>query len=413
MTTDGVLRFEVVDSLPNPRWWLRFQSLTSSKAGLSAADQIQAYLETLKKNKKEFTVRIDEPLTPKGASGEGRLLVIESPIGDGAVGISGWLIAPTGSDRFLTCSIVAPADSANEVVPALRKAFTEMELTPRDAVIAAKKERMDRGAKMVAFSKEALQQTVASEPTLYRIYRPATEKGEARELGWMSVRVIEGRRGEVDATRDPKSLHGEDNEEGLLVILDAKSILNNDARHTMDTQVRYWMAWDRLSEVWSVRSTERQGDASRTSGQTGVRTPTRPGDPRPMLRVINSISERQTRDPLEWQVPPNYISQAELVVLGKLLPKDDPAPPTFSSYAFDPKSTGLPQRTDTWKRNGDGTWTLETRLGTSASPLVQTFDENGERLKRVDVDPDGTIVTERIESSQLRALWKRKGLPIE
>jgi hypothetical protein len=412
-TVDGVLRYEVVDGNPESRWWLRFQALSSSRAGLTAKNQLDDYLETLRKNDKPFTVRLDETLAVEGASGEGRLLLLESPVGEGLTGISGWVVVPNGTDRFLTCSIVASTADLEAVLPQLRATFRSMQLRPPERITAERRERIDRGQKILGFGERELRGAIAAEPVVYRMYRPAAAGGEETELGWMSVRVIEGMRGEVDASREASSLRGEDAERGLLAIVQAKSIVNGDPTNTADTEIRSWTAWNRTSEVWSVRSTQRQKEAMRTSAQTGVRTPARPGDPRPMLRVINSSADRRSRDPLEWVVPPNYLSQTELIVLGTLLPKDDPAPPTFASYAFDPRSDGLPQRLDTWRRNPDGTWTLESKIGGATTPLTQTFDAKGVRIRRSDPDATGTVITERIDPRQLDSLWRRKGLPIQ
>lgn len=410
-TVNGVLRYEIVDGGESPRWWMRMQTLISSRAGLTAADQVKAYLEALTKNGKAFTVRLDEALTPEGASGEGRLVIIESPLPEGGSGMSGWAIVPNGEDRYLVASIVASRSTYDEAMPLLKECFGGMRLISSDAIVAERRERIDRGTAILRFSESTLRGALQDEPLLFRVYRlnKPDDASDDSEIGWMTVRAIEGLRGEVDGTRKAETLEAEERDPGLMVIVQAKTIIDGDAANIVDTESRYWVSWTRDSEVWSIRSTQRQREASRTTGQTGVRTPPRHGDPRPILRVINPVG---TTDPLEWAVPPNYLSQAELIMLGRLLPKDDEKPAPFASYAFDPKTNGLPQRLDELRRNDDGTWTLETRIGAAPVPLIQTFDAKGNRTKRVDVDAAGTIVTERIGVDALKALWQRKGLPI-
>jgi hypothetical protein len=418
-TVEGVQRYELVDAEASPRWWLIFQNLTSSTAGTTARSQLEAYLETLRKNGKPFDVRVNENFTVAGASDEARLLLIERPVNDEATGISGWLIIPNGPDRFLTCSIAAPTRTFDAIWPEVQKSLRSIEVRSAEAIAQSKRQRMETGAKVLDFTREDLKAALGAEPTCYRMYRPgaAADKDpkvrDERELGWLVMRSREAMRGEVDPKADPKKLRGEDADPGILVQIDAKSIVNDDATNTVDTQIRAWLSWDRTEEVWSVRNTQRQGSGVRSSAQTGVRTPARRGDPRPMLRVINSTAEKLSRDPEEWAVPPNYISQAELMILGRLLPKDNPGPQTFSSYAFEPRTNGLPQRRDTWKREADGTWTLETFLGGASVPLVQSFSADGERLRRVDVDAFGTVITEKIDLAALKALWRSKGLPVE
>lgn len=416
-TVEGVLRYEIVDAAASPRWWLRFQNLTASKADVTARQQLNDYVETLRRNDQDFEVKVNEEVTIAGESDESRILLLEKPIADGATGISGWLIVPNGRARFLTCSIIAPSATFEAVWPELRRSLQSIEVRSEEAVAADARKRMERGGDMLRFSRQQLADAIDAEPACYRIYRQTPRKDassppEVTELGWMVVRSGEGLRGQVDGRR-PSELSGDDAQPGILVEIDAKSIVNGDPSNTVDTQIRAWLSWHRDEEVWSARNTQRQGAATRSSAQTGVRSAPRRGAPRPMLRVINSTAERQSREPEEWDVPPNYISQAELILLGRLLPKDDPAPPTFASYAYDPKSNGLPQRRDTWRRNADGTWTLETVSGGTTTPLIQVFDASGERLRRVEVDALGTTITERIELDELRRLWKSKGYPIE
>lgn len=418
-TVEGVQRYELVDADASPRWWLIFQNLTSSTPGTTARSQLDAYLDTLRKNGKPFEVRINESFTVAGASDEARILLIERPVNDEATGISGWLIIPNGPDRFLTCSIAAPTRTFNAVWPEVEKSLRSIEVRSALVIAETKRQRMETGAKVLDFSRDNLKAALNAEPTCHRMYRlgAAGDKDpkarDDRELGWLVMRSREAMRGEVDPKADPKKLKGEDADPGILVQIDAKTIVNDDATNTVDTQIRAWLSWDRTEEVWSVRNTQRQGSGARSSAQTGVRSPAKRGDPRPMLRVINSTAEKLSRDPQEWAVPPNYISQAELMILGRLLPKDNPGPQTFASYAFEPRTNSLPQRRDTWKREADGTWTLETFLGGATVPLVQTFSANGERLRRVDVDAFGTVVTEKMELPALKALWRSKGLPIE
>jgi hypothetical protein len=408
----GVLRYEVVDGSASPRWWMRFQTLTSSRSGLTAKDQINAYLDAMTKSGKSFTVTIDEAISPSGSKGEGRFVILESPLPQGGTGTSGWVIIPTGNDRYLVCSLVAPTNTFASVLPSLRESFETMSVLSPDQIVKDRRERIDRGTDMLRFSESKLREALQQDPLLFRVFREGSraDGSDATEIGWMTVRAIEGMRGEVDASRDSAKFDSDEREKGLMVIVQAKTVIGGDATNLVDTESRYWVSWDRTSEVWSIRSTQRQRDAARTTSQTGVRTPPRRGDPRPILRVVNSTG---MSEPLEWAVPPNYLSQAELVMLGRLLPRDNPHPDPYASYAFDPKTNGLPQRIDSLKRNDDGTWTLETRIGAAPVPLIQTFDDKGNRSRRVDVDAIGTVVTERITAEKLKSIWRAKGLPIQ
>jgi hypothetical protein len=411
-TVDGVFRYEIVEGGDPPKWWMRLQTLISSRSGQTADDQVKGYFEALTKTGKTFTVTVDEALTPSGATGEGRLAIIESPLPEGGSGYSGWVIVPSGEDRYLVASLVLSASTLDAALPTLREAFRGMRLVDHSEIVTERRERIERGLEMLRFSESTLRAALQPEPLLYRVYRDRdpNDVGDDAEIGWMTVRAVEAMRGEVNGSLPTEELEAEEREKGFMVIVQAKTIIDGNATNVVDTESRYWVSWDRGSEVWSVRSTQRQRDAARTTGQTAVRTPPRRGDPRPILRVINASG---MTEPLEWAVPTNYLSQAELIMLGRLLPKSNPNPEPYASYAFDPKTNALPKRIDSLRQNPDGTWTLETKIGTNPLPLVQTFDAKGNRVRRVDTDSLGAVVTELISSEALRSLWQRKGLPIQ
>jgi hypothetical protein len=411
-TVNGVFRYEIVEGGDPPKWWMRLQTLISSRSGQTADDQVKAYFDALTKTGKTFTVTINEALTPEGATGEGRLAIIESPLAEGGSGFSGWVIVPSGEDRYLVASLVLSASTLDTAIPALRETFRTMRLVDHSEIVTDRREKIERGLAMLRFSEETLRAALQPEPLLYRVYRDRdpNDPGDDTEVGWMTVRAIEAMRGEVNGSIPAEDLEAEEREKGFMVIVQAKTIIDGNATNVVDTESRYWVSWDRGSEVWSVRSTQRQRDAARTTGQTAVRTPPRRGDPRPILRVINASG---MTEPLEWAVPPNYLSQAELIMLGRLLPRTSPNPEPYASYAFDPKTNGLPKRMDSFRQNPEGTWTLETKIGTNPLPLVQTFDAKGNRVRRVDNDAAGSVITELISPEALRSLWQRKGLPIQ
>jgi hypothetical protein len=236
------------------------------------------------------------------------------------------------------------------------------------------------------------------------------ENGEKKDYGYMIVRVREGRQGEVDASKNAATFKGEDSELGLLASIDARVVIGDDSTHTLDAQSRYFVRWDRASEAWSIRSTERQKRASRSSAQTGLRLAPSSGAPRSKLQVITASKDGMTREPQEWPLPPVYLSQAELIVIGELLPRDPTVTAIeFKDYAFDQREQKLPQRKESWTRITNG-WKLETQQGSAPAKIVQEFDDLGKRVRRVDIDGS---VTELISLEDLRTLWKAKGLPVD
>ena len=397
----------LAEASDNPRWRMRAASLRASKLATTAQSQCQDFLDELKAKGQQFAVLLDEPRTVAGR--QAHLFYISVPIEGGGSGISGTLMVPTGTDQYLVFSLVALEEGFARTRALLDKSFATLSLVDKSAVLDERATLLGRGEAIVAsISSAALRATITKEPLFYRMWKP-DEKGTPQEVGYVIIRVREGKRGEVDASKAADSLKGDEAEAGLLALVDARVIVNNDATHTLDVQSRYFLVWDRSSEAWSMRSTQRQRANSRSSAQTGVRSAPTTGAPRPTVKVISASRDGMTRDPIEWPVPPAYLSQAELVVLGQLMPRTEKVESIeFLDYAFDQRDQTLPQRRETWSRTTTG-WKLETRIGSSPEVLVQEFDKDGVRVRRVDAD--GTV-TERITLEELRKLWNAKGLPV-
>jgi hypothetical protein len=397
----------LAEASDNPSWRVRAAGLRASRPGTTAQSQCAEFLGELKAKGQEFTLLVDEPRSIAGR--QAHLFYIAVPIEGGGSGISGTLMVPTGPDQYLVFSLVALESGFARTRALLDKSFATISVVDKSAAIGERAGLLGRGEAVVAsITPEALRATITREPLFYRMWKP-DEKGEPQEVGYVIIRVREGKRGEVDASKAPESLKGEEADPGLLATVDARVIVNNDASHTLDVQSRYFLVWDRSSEAWSIRSTQRHRASSRSSAQTGVRAAPTTGAPRPTVRVISASRDGMTREPVEWPVPPAYLSQAELVVLGQLLPRKETIQSVeFLDYAFDQRDLKLPQRRETWSRTATG-WKLETRIGSSPDVLVQEFDKDGVRVRRV--DPDGTV-TERIRLEDLRTLWNAKGLPV-
>jgi len=206
---------------------------------------------------------------------------------------------------------------------------------------------------------------------------------------------------------------------GLMVEVIAKMFVDGDSAHTVDIQSRFWQAWDRGAESWSTVSTERRAGASHTLGQTGWRARAMSTNEQgSVLTVINSLAHSsngadplKSRTPTEWEVPEvGYLNQAELVLLGALLPRDGSMDGEYSFYCYDTRSNRLPQRVDRWTPDPDskGRYTLTSRASVESPEFKQLFGSTGERLRRIDADG---LVTEVIEHADLLRLWKSKGLP--
>ena len=219
----------------------------------------------------------------------------------------------------------------------------------------------------------------------------------------MTIESLEAMRGELTPERSPSSFTGLESERGLMVLLEARAIIDAEAKRYLDVDGRYWMAWDRSAEAWSIRQTQRVGSASQTTAETGVRN-------RATLTVIHASKEQRTREPAVFMLPDTaYLSQPEVFLLGQLLPRDGSVTGQMTFYFYDSKSRRVAERIDSWEpaRDGSGHWVLTSQPMLEAAVITQEFDDQGRRIRRI--DGQGTI-TERMSAQDLRQLWRRKGL---
>jgi hypothetical protein len=411
-SSDGVLRYELIDGRDQPRWRMRVQGLVASRADATVASQVDDYLATMRAGGKPFTVRVDETVAP--AAGEpGRLIILANDLGEGAVGMSGWALFPRGEGVFLVMTVLANADDLDAMLPAIRKSLASVRLLTAEAVESERRMRIERGAAILAAIDEAKLRSLANgEASWFRVHRSARGDSPEAELGFVRIRPREGLRGEVDASRAVDSFRGEDKASGLLVELDARSLAPERPDQFTVTQGRFWISWDRREEVWSVRASRHSGRNVTSSAETGVRTPPLTGAPRPKLTVITANAEKAFRQPEEWTVPPNYLAQAEQQLLGFLLPEPPAGGETFILYAYDPATGSLPQRAESWRIEADRR-VLETRLSGGPVSLRREFDAAGRLLRRVDSEVLGEVVTEAIAREALETLYRRKGLKLE
>lgn len=395
-----------------PSWRVRISGLTASRADTTARSQCDDYLEDLRKRGQKFEVISSESRPISGR--EAHLVYLGVPLEGGGRGVMGSLVVPNAPDSYAVFSMVILDAEFARVRALLDRCFATIEV--KDLVKAAGEsaDLLVRGAEVLTRIREdTLRGAIDPSPRVYRMWRPdpsGTDPAAKKDFGYMVVRVREGAQGEVDASKNPATLKGEDADRGLVASIDARVVVNDDPTHTVDAQSRYFVRWDRASEAWSIRTTERQKRANRSSAQTGLRLAPSAGAPRPKLQVITASRDGMTREPQEWQVPPVYFSQAELIVIGELLPRDPGEDRIeFKDYAFDQRDIKLPQRRETWTRIDTG-WRLETQQGSAPAKIVQEFDGKGKRVRRVDVDGS---VTELIDLQDLRKLWKSKGFPVD
>jgi len=410
--------YRIDDGHEPPRFIVRVQPMVASAGSSSPEEQFEQHQRFLIENGQEFTILRNVDLEFGGARAKLAYLAMEA--GEGVTAITGWLLIQTGPNTFVVFSIITSGVDFPEAESLLAASFSTISLKGLETTAATQATKLDRTQTFLAsLTRQKLRAIADDRSRWFRIFRPgAGRDGSDLEIGFLRIRAFEGERGDVSTSSVTSSQTQPEN--GLMVEVIAKLLVNGDAAHLVDVQSRYWQSWDRLSESWSTVSTERGGKHTTTWGQTGWRSrPMSTNEQGSILTVVNSQPTRavnneellRSRQPSEWEVPEvGYINQAEMVMLGSLLPRDGTVDGDFAFYCYDSRTNKVSQRIDRWSRDPDGSgrFTLLSQPSADGAEMKQLFGVSGERLRRIDADG---LLTELIEHADLLRIWKTKGLP--
>ena len=399
---DGAVSYAVTGGENSP-WSIRIAPINPAVPEPSPEALLAERIDAVKTTGRPHRVIANGPFTTSGGV-RGRLLYLEQTLDDQQRLVNGWLILPTSPRTFLVFAFLTTAEHFPRIRAVLEASFSTIELRSQAELLDERHAQLERGRAIVGtFTPQRLRQALGERQ--YRLYRPAPPGQPAgiAEVGFMNLRCVEAPRGQLTPERSPQSYSALETKRGLMVLLEARVIINADENHYLDLDGRYWMNWDRSTEAWSIRQTRRQGQASKTTAETGVRDLAN-------LEVIHSQKEQFTRDPTRWSVPDTaFLAQPEVLLLGSLLPRDGSVSGGVVFYYYDTRRQQLTQRLDRWAPAQDGTghWLLTSQPMLDVASITQRFDTSGTRVERIDAD--GTV-TRRIDPADLRRLWQSKGL---
>ncbi len=405
---------EVRDSQEAPTWTMRVQTMKPKLDDPSAKAMVDDLLSKLTKAERPHTVLVNEARTISGIDGWMCFLdrqTRETERHESERFISGWLVLPIAQGEFMVFAVQTLPEQYETLRPIFEACFGTIALKTREQALTERAERLKNGYELLkAVSPEQLK-ALCGYKQWSRIYKPADNPGTpSTEFGCALIEVVAAKRGALNPARDETKYTGDERKDGLLVRVQGRYIADAQRRVFYDSVALYWMAWDQSDEAWSVRGTQRQGEAERSEAETGVRGFPTVGQPIPTLQVIKQTTDGQPV-PNEWEVPDVYLSQALGWIIGRLLPRDIDAPLDYAWYFYvashvQPK---VYQRLDRWAPSGDGSLTLTTWLTPETPSFTTTYSRDGQFLRRT--HSDGSI-TEPIELEELRRLWKARGIPV-
>lgn len=405
---NGAFVITLSDSAKTPTWTMRVQTMKASAPGSTAKAQIDDLLKELDRTKADYRIVSNQAHTAAGQTGQ--MCYLERTTKDGQNVVSGWLVLPISRDEFMVFAM----QTVPESFPLLRgvwdACFATLDLRTREQVTAERNIKLKNGVDLLASIKPAQLKALAGQKQWSRIYRPMPNGAPAVEVGCALIEVEAAPRGALNPEKDPTKYNSAERVEGLLVRMQGRYVVDAARKVFYDSIALYWTAWDLSEETWSVRGTQRQGDAEVSEAETGLRAAPTTAQPTSVLSVIKTT---QTTEPVsnQWEVPEVYLSQALGWIIGRLLPRDVTEAREYAWYYYVSSSMQpkVYQRLDKWERSADGRYLLTTYLTPETPPYTSTYDKNGDFVRRV--HGDGSV-TEPIELIELRKLWKASGLPV-
>ena len=403
-SVNNAISWMVADERNPTRWLFRVQAVKSNDPQSDTESQMRNHLQSFKAAGNEFTLLSDRPTKICGLPA--RFFWLSTPTGD-IRAISGWFILQTGTGEFVVFSILTTEKDFAYAESAIDNAVVTIEIRDMSAVQKERADRLQLGADILKSFTPAHLKTIADgKKRLYRSWRE-TPEGDV-EQGWVSIEMKAAPRGLTDTVANPKTYTESAKEQGFLISIDSRSI-DEDGLNLTNARSRYWVAWDRGSEAWSVRSVPQIPGPKNVFSQTGARLRVSSESAGTDLAVLTSALGAET-EPLSWTVPSTaYLAHPLSLMLGEILPRDAGAPNHFAMWCFDPTTGKISQRTFKWHADAShpGQWILETQTSVDGPASTDEIDAQGHLVLRS--FPNGTRMGPTT-LSEIERLWKAKGL---
>lgn len=396
------------------RWSLEVVPMVNATARVEVDQMFDAILARIRAAATRPEILSDEKVTYAGRTGR---MVFYRDTAEGSLGYTaGLMMLPTGESRFMSFRMGFVPGHYEQMRPIFERAFETIELYSEEEVGQLREMQRLRAEKVLATFAEDRLRSLVGKSQWFRVYRPdpGGDFMQDTEVAYVRLQVSEAPRGALTPERDPANYTAEESESGFFVQLDARYIIDLSTGRHVDATNGFWMAWDRSEEAWSMRATQHVSDRTFTEAETGLRTPAVVGTPYGRLFVIYQQAQQYDREEFKWVIPDEpYLSQAEVYLLGNLLPRDGSIAGEMGFRYYEPtmrETTILPTRIDTWEpiEDGSGNWRLSSQLINGTPPIESVFSRDGDLIRRT--KSDGSV-TEPITLEQLKRIWQAKGLP--
>ena len=400
--------FIIRDGSETPAWSLRLESVPSNDP--TAEAMIQRLMLSQENEDKSLQILQDEACTVDGVPGH--LAWVRETLPDGKAVIFGWLILPqgrlSGQLHYMVGTVITMPHMYEVVQPEMNRAFRSILLRSPGVASGLAQIEADQTTDFLASLTKDKLQSMTDHRTCRRIYRPGQGGEPDQEVAYSIFTLEAAPMGALQPGNMSEMFSPDEKEEGLLVKVHSRIVVDADREIYMDMLGLYWVAWDLSHEAWSAFVTRRQRAATRTEKEFGFRTRQSLGQPRQRLVVIKQDDEINLRQPYEWQIPSPWMPRALTWTLGMFLPRDKSLAMSYAFFDHRQSSPQIGTRRDEWTPLDDqGTrWLLQTWIDDAGLPTRSEYGVKG--LIR-QTNPDG-VVMETTTPENIEQIWSRAGL---
>ncbi len=407
------------------RWAIRILDRRSRDVGLTPDEVAMELMQELRASRQQVDPKTGR--TGSGVSidlGTPDMMISDSPAAQFYAGfmssanqpvVAGYTIALVEPGRFVILQLDTSVEHAGIAIDLYERLIESVELrNPMD--MAAQRQAAIKTGQSFLNTLPASEYLAALPEETVRWYRtvapdPTTPDG-VREVGYQRVEMRTGKRGELNPQKPSSRWNQTELEDGILVKIEARAVLGpaeNPTRQVVDSQAIYWMKLDaqgRGEESWSMKMILKESGEEAVYTEVGARL----GDHLTVTVNAPGLQPVEKR----WRIPEEgYISQAETHLIPRLLARAGAqADMAFYSYSSSLNEMKLRKeqlsRVDDPKAANNAVWKLSTEVTEGAAPRQYFLDAQGD-LARGQM-PDGAILMPT-NPEDLRAAWKRKGLP--
>lgn len=413
----------------SPSWFMNIQTPVDPEPGRSSSDLLEELMRRLGEAagmvyRRDGDKRLEDQLLgvnisvvePKATvqigsqSGERIYISLPSARPNTPRVVRGYTAFKTTPTQFVSFELVTTESAFKEARGIYETVVATASFENADELRAERAAAITAGVRMFeAITEDDIQALLRATPeTWERIYKPSATgaDADATELGYVRTRLLVGTPDDLGTTGTVRTMGNR--QSGYVVQIDARLL---DTGQIIDTRSAFFMAKDRTSEVWTVRTAlraYRQNDPNRpvtgTFSELGARN-----DTNMVIELDAPGRSKETIKPI--MQGDGYISRVEAFLLPALLVRKG-IQADFAFYGYDSQASSIRLRRDSLERpdNRAGQWLVRTRLAEDKKPQMAWYSKEGQLL-RIELG-DGTI-REPVSGQRLLQIWKSKGLPVD